>query len=185
MGWLFGKKKVPQVPFPQGQLVGGKTLRFPTPSSTEKIIEPKQVKAAVGFEKPIPRPIPNQIPSSSSPDPRPAFSPRAEMPPRPSQPMQRVAPTQQPSSPESFSARPSINPFQSDEGPLFVKVNVYQRILGEMELLRRELVQLSHYNRELENSEYNEEASFVKLRNSMRHVHDRLLDADKKLFGTR
>ena len=54
MGWLFGRKKaVPRVPFPEGKMIDEKALRFPAPSSYERIIEPDKVKEAVGFSKPL------------------------------------------------------------------------------------------------------------------------------------
>ena len=48
MSWLFGRKKVlSKVPFP-GEQEGA--LRFPTSSQFERIIEPEQLKEAVGME---------------------------------------------------------------------------------------------------------------------------------------
>ena len=45
MGWLFSRKKaVPKVPFPEGKMIDEKALRFPAPSSSERIIEPDKVK---------------------------------------------------------------------------------------------------------------------------------------------
>ena len=46
MGWLFGKKKVPKVPFPQGKEMNA--LKFPSSTPAQRIIEPRSVKEAVG-----------------------------------------------------------------------------------------------------------------------------------------
>ncbi len=183
MGWLFGRKKaVPKVPFPQGQAGNPKTLRFPNAKSEDKVIQPKQVKAAVGFEKPMNPPQAKPIPkpeAKSLPPRKPLPAPVARQPlpskgPLPPQPQAQPVPVE-----------PRVNPFMgNDEGPLYIKINVYQRILGEVGLLHKELNELNHCNRVLENSEYNEEADFAKLRRSMKQVHDKLLDVDKRLFSS-
>ena len=52
MGWLFGKKKkVPRVPFPEEQKIDKNALQFSSPSSKERIIEPDQIKEAVGISR--------------------------------------------------------------------------------------------------------------------------------------
>jgi hypothetical protein len=185
MGWLFGRKKaVPKVPFPQGQAGNPKTLRFPDGKSEDKVIQPKQVKAAVGFEKPM-------NPPQSKPMPMPESKPLPPRQPMPSPVARQPLPTRRPLPPRPQAQQPAVpvepraNPFMgNEEGPLYIKINVYQRILGEVGLLHKELTELSHCNRVLENSEYNEEADFAKLRRSMRQVHDKLLDVDKRLFSS-
>ena len=66
--------------------------------------------------------------------------------------------------------------------PLFVRVEVYQKILGEIDSLRDDLKELNHFNGSLENSEYNEETNFVKLKKGVKVMHDRLLQVDKIIF---
>jgi len=75
-------------------------------------------------------------------------------------------------------------PVDSEEtgGPLYVKIDVYRRIWGEVEGLRGKLNDLQETNVKLEGSEYNEEHNFTKLRRSIKGVHDRLLQIDKILF---
>ncbi len=161
MGWLFGRKKaVPKVPFPEGKPFDEKALRFPAPSSSERVIEPEKVKEAVGFTKPM------------------AF-PEEEMPVPPSFPF--------PGAQRKPAAMPS--PFESlpafELGPrqeLYVKVEVYQKMLGEMDELRKRLWELGEANKHLQTSEYNEEHNFNKLRKFMKSLHDSLLHADKTLF---
>ncbi len=151
MGWLFGrKKKVPQVPFPQGHPVGEQTLQFPNAPYTEKTIEPDKVKEAVG--------VPNEA------------APVAEQaPPMP--------PVEQQVTPRQVEA-----PVFSSTEPLFVKKDVYQRILGEFEGLNHDLGRLSYATKTLEESEYNEEHNFEKLKKAIKQLHDKLLMVDKTIY---
>ena len=163
MGWLFGRKKVvPKVPFPQGRLIDEKTLQFPTMSYSERVIEPEKVKEAAGFSKPM-----------AFPDEEESMPPEEEAPetPTPSFPSQKRY-----VSPEPVSA--GIMP----KHELYVKVEVYQRMLGELDELRRGFAGLQQINKNIDESEYNEENNFNKLRRGMKSMHDSLLQADKILF---
>ena len=127
MGWLFGsKKKVPKVPLPEGQVLDEKSLRFPSSFSDERVIEPDQIKQAVGV---------GETYSFSDMDSNPVTAPV--------QPRLRSA---------SMSA--PLSGVQTSK-PLFVRVEVYQKILGEIDSLRDDLKELNHFNGSLENSEYN------------------------------
>ncbi|HLD79185.1 MAG TPA: hypothetical protein VJA18_01360 [Candidatus Nanoarchaeia archaeon] len=157
MGWLFGRKKaVPKVPFPEGKPYDEKALRFPTSSSQDRIIEPESVKAAVGFDKPVAFPEEEPMMEDQLPAP-PIF-------------------------PFSRTSRPMPTPEFMPRQELYVKVDVYQRMLGELDELKKKLWELSETSKSLEVSEYNEEANFNKLRKSMKSLHDSLLHADKTLF---
>lgn len=146
MGWLFGKKKVPQVPFPEGQMVDEAALRFIDGSPVERVIEPEHFKDTGRFGIP-----------------RMSFS-REETPQKDSNPF-----------PRSVSSG-------SQSEPLFVKMEVYQRVLGEMDGLKLALSQLGDISRHLESSEYNEENHFDILRREVKLAHDKLLQVDKLLF---
>ncbi len=148
MGWLFGKKK-PKVPLPEGKPLDEKTLQFPSAPPKEKIVEPAEVKAAAGVDKPTDTPI--EAP--------------AELPAVPAKPEEAPAPI-------PSTIRESLH----------VKVDVYQRILGELENLKHDLSYLDETNRRLDSSEYNEESNFDKLRKAIKSMHDRLLQMDKVLF---
>jgi hypothetical protein len=74
-----------------------------------------------------------------------------------------------------------LAPAQSSE-PVYIKVDAYQRILGEIEELKTDLTKLQEAQRKLESSEYNEENHFEKLKKAMKQAHDRLLTVDKTLF---
>ena len=155
MGWLFGrKKKVPKVPFPEGQLIDPNTLRFPETYS-ERVIEPDSIKAAAGLSR-------KEMTLRSMET--------EKMPEESIFPEEEVVTT---TTPENII---------STGEPLFVKVDVYQRILGELSVLHDYLGSLDETNKKLDNSEYNEEANFDKLRRTMKSMHDRLLQADKVLF---
>ena len=64
----------------------------------------------------------------------------------------------------------------------YVKVEVYRRILGELNGLKAKVGELSRINKHLESSEYNEEHNFDKLSKGVKNLHDRLLQVDKRLF---
>ena len=68
------------------------------------------------------------------------------------------------------------------QDPLYIKMDVYQRIIGELDSLKQNLGDLGHANRSISHSEYNEESNFNKLRKTMKSLHDRLLQVDKILF---
>ena len=163
MGWLFGRKKVvPKVPFPQGRPMDEKALQFPTMGSSDRVIEPDKVKEAVGFSKPM------------------AFPDEEE-----SMPMDEDLPeTPMPnfSSPSKYSSSASVSSGVMPKHELYVKVEVYQRMLGELDELRRGFMDLQHLGKNIDESEYNEENNFNKLRRGMKSLHDSLLQADKILF---
>ena len=75
---------------------------------------------------------------------------------------------------------PSFQPQVSE--PLFIKKEVYQRMLEELESLCGDLLNLNELNTDLEKSEFNEENNFALLRKYVKSMHDRLLQADKVLF---
>lgn len=150
MGWLFGHKKVqPKVPFPEGRTVEG-TLNFPGKNSRGRVIEPDEVKAAAGLEKPL------VFPQPESPSPF-SFKRTVEMPP------------------------PSMAPFHSFEsasdGPLFLKLDSYQQVLSELNNIKATIASVN-----ITISRYNEDEEFLKLRKSVKSLHDKLIAIDKVLF---
>tara|TARA_Y100000310_G_scaffold339943_2_gene434203 strand:+ start:674 stop:1255 length:582 start_codon:yes stop_codon:yes gene_type:complete len=191
MGWLFGKKKIePKVPLPPGRAVDPSSLKFPEQSAPEKVIEPQKIKGAVGVGKPVeiskqgkvpdlPKPIaPAPTPSGGQPSEQIVAKPKLE-------PQSNLAP---PPIPEgqgigliksSFEEQP--HPFL-ETGPLFVKINVYQRVLGEIKGLKEEVANLGDISSALETSEYNEEQNFERLKRAVKVMHDRLLQTDRTLF---
>ncbi|NQV91992.1 hypothetical protein HQ489_05970 [Candidatus Woesearchaeota archaeon] len=163
MGWLFGKKKVPKVPFPQGMETNA--LKFPSSTPAQRIIEPRSVKEAVGVGRtPLPpsRPILREEQKENPAEQNvfvPEFQEKGDMP-KPMQPR------------EIFGA----------EGPLYIKMEVYQTILGELEELKTDFTNLNKSSKILEESEFNEEHQYGKLKNTMKQIHDKLLETDKTLF---
>ncbi len=155
MGWFFKRKqKVGQVPFPQGHSATHGNLTFPEKDSKERVIAPNRVKEAVGSLK--------DVPPASTPE--------------------ETQSEQQ----ETESFTPPKSPravFSGKKEPIYVKVQIYQQLLGELDGLRLDLNHLSEKNRALENSEFNEEANFGKLKKMMKSIHDQLLSADKLLFN--
>mgnify|MGYP001577008313 FL=1 len=164
MGWLFGRKKVvPKVPFPQGKPLDEKALQFPSMGSSDRVIEPDKVKEAVGFSKPMA--FPDEMEENMPMD--------EELPetPMPSFP-----------SPERYASSAPASSGMMPKHELYVKVEVYQRMLGELDELRREFMDLQQIGKNIDESEYNEENNFNKLRRGMKSLHDNLLQADKILF---
>lgn len=179
MGWLLGKKKkVPKVPFPKGELVDDRSLQFPKKFSSEKVIEPADMKAAAGLNRSVP--------------PKPVLVPKKDIP----QMQQQVPPPpvkkEELAKNQAVVPEPKVRPqvpimeYQEDmTGPLYLKKEIYQKILGEIEGVVYELKELDKVNHNLAQSEYNEESYFTKLRKHIKAVHDRLLHADTILFKDR
>ena len=88
--------------------------------------------------------------------------------------------------PAPRTVKPATFPLPADFMPrqdLYVKVDVYQRMLSELDDLRRKLAGLGETSKSLQVSEYNEEHNFNKLRKNLcKSLHDNLLHADKTLF---
>ena len=156
MGWLFGKKKS-KVPFPESRSLDEGALRFPTRSSMDRIIEPEQLKAAVGIEQPMMR---------SAPEPALSLS----------MPRSYSLPT------EAMPASSKISAGAEVDEPLFVHIDVYRQVLGAIDDLKKGVNSLQETSKHLESSEYNEEANFTKLRRAVKSMHDRILQMDKVVF---
>ena len=155
MGWLFGHKKVPKVPFPEGRPLEEGSWRLPGKLSSQRVIEPDQIKEAAGLGKAMTFPDEEETPFYPSPQ------------------------TSKSSSAPLFPSSP-LHP--SEPSPLFIKMDVYQHIVGEMDEVKSKITELHHINKAVETSEYNEEHNFVKLRRAVKGIHDRLLLADKIVF---
>ncbi len=80
-----------------------------------------------------------------------------------------------------------LSPFsvpKEGKSPLYIKVDAYQRLLGELDDLKSRLGEMKAIHSRLETSEYNEENNFVKLKRSVRSMHDHMLLTDKIIFKT-
>jgi len=154
---LFGKKKVPQVPMPEGHVLDEKALRFPKANS-EKSIEPMKIKQAVGFEKKV-------LPSA----------PKTEVP--------KFMPTEMPELSRPMPQPVNLVPIREDDC-LHVGIQLYQKILGEMDGLKEDLGGLANANRQLVSSEFNENTQFNRLKKSIKSLHDNLLQIDNILFSS-
>ncbi|MBI2102796.1 hypothetical protein HYT55_03075 [Candidatus Woesearchaeota archaeon] len=171
MSW-FNKKKVPRVPFPEAHPAGA--LRFPSMKPEERIIEPSRVKEAVGLETPS---ITEETPSLPS-------LPSFEEPATERFEERRTMSSSQAIPPQRPMMRTTMPPAYSkqESEPLFVKIDVYQRILGEIDSIRKDVSDAFEASKHLETSEYNEEENYAKLKRGIRVIHDRLLQVDKTLF---
>ena len=165
MGLLFWKKKkIPRAPFPEGRLMDDKALRFPSRDSAE-VPEAQEIKEAVGFDKQVQFPEETDM---NMPEEEQFAMPEEEMP--PSRMRREDIP----------NLKPEFKPYS--RGELFVKVDVYRRIIGEIDLLKRETLNLQEISKNLEDSEYNQDKHFSKMRRAMKSLHDNLLVVDKTLF---
>lgn len=156
MGWLFGKKKVPEakVPFPSGRVLDEGALRLPGRSGGERVIEPGAIKAAAGLEEPLSFPeAGEEFPEESLPPPS-----------------------------AGLTGKTTLMPFFKSKKPVFIKVDVYQRLLGEMDAIKVKIADMQEVDRKLETSEYNEENNFAHLRRSVRSIHDHLSMVDRIVF---
>ena len=142
MGLFFKKKKAPTNALP----VDSNRLQLFNPRSTERIIEPEEIKEAAGVKD--------------------------------SDWMEVKADNYNlPEKTESqFYSKTARNE------PLYIKINIYQKMLAEMEDLKSELNGLKSTQSSLESSEYNEESQFIKLKRTMKFMHDHLLKSDQILF---
>ena len=155
MGWLFGKKKVvPKVPFPEGKPFDEKSLQFPASSASEKVINPSQVQAAVGIS----------APKETFEEDQETTGTEQEMP-----------------EAQSF-APPRQFPTEQVVGNSFVKVEIYRKILSQIDDMNKSIHALKDASKSLDLSEYNEETYFIKMRRATKSVHDQLLKIDKTIF---
>ncbi|MBI4151537.1 hypothetical protein HY496_01090 [Candidatus Woesearchaeota archaeon] len=173
MSW-FSRKKIPKVPFPPGHPAGEGALRFPSLKPEERVIEPTKVKEAVGLEPPS---ITEEAPSRGLP-PLPSFEKAPVTERMPSKPAQ----TTEEMPPRPVFRTSMVSTLTEESEPLYVKVDVYQRLLGEIDSIKKEVTDAFEISKDLETSEYNEEENFAKLKRSVRIIHDRLLQVDKTLF---
>src|SRR3989344_9114997 len=159
MGWLFGRRnKVPKVPLPKGSPIDDKALRFPTAPMPDKVIEPGKIKEAAGYDQ------------MSFPEEE--FAERGEM------EFSGKASALKPR--VTSEMRPRLPQPEGQE--LYVKMDVYQRILLEIEAATEKIDELYEINKSLEVSEYNEKDNFSHLRRLVKSLHDQLLHIDKTLF---
>lgn len=166
MGWLFGKKKlVPRIPFPEARPLGEGALRLPNRISPEKVFEPEKFKAAAGFNQFPPFPEEEDLGEAQGLLSEP-FPPTAAGLPKPS----------------PLTSLKSVGPAVKESEPLFIKVEVYQRVLGELEDIKMKINNLYTVNRHLDSSEYNEENNFEKMKKAVKNIHDKLLQIDKITF---
>jgi len=172
------------MPLPAGQAVDEKALKFPSAGSSKKVIGAGDVKQAVGFNKPIdrfPQPKMEEELAKANDDLKISFGNKSSTP-----SIEQVSASQVPAPVQESQGDSNRNFYEEDQrdrdGPLFVKVDVYQHILGGIEGLQKDVKVLSSTSKKLDNSEFNEEAHFEKLKKELKVIHDKLLLADKTLF---
>ena len=153
LGWLFGTKKVqPKIPLPGSRPFDEKTFQFSKKFGKDKLIEPEHLQAAAGFDQPL-----NFSEATGRAPPRlikSAFGTE-----------------------ETESTAPRVT-----KKPIYLKVNLYEKILWEVDTLKYDCIKLQQVNNHLDTSEYNEEHHFEKLKKDLKALHDKLQRIDKTLF---
>ncbi len=203
MGWLFGRKNklVPKVPLPEGKPFDEKAFSFPQKMPPQKVIEPNKVKAAVGFDKPIsfPEEVDEQknnqekYQKKDNKNHQKDYKKDYKKDYQKDQKKEVVVPTNNfEKSPKEFlkgaqnivKTSSEIKPFFDSEGPqqTFIRIDVYQNIISEIEALNEDLSNLSSIQKKMDTSEYNEEQHFNKLKREIKSLHDNFLQIDKILF---
>ncbi len=92
--------------------------------------------------------------------------------------MPDMAPMEEPSLgvPKTFSA-PTAPAY-----PFFLRVQSYQELLKDASDIKTHVLELDLTTEKLENSEYNENKNYEKLRKELRKIHERLLYMDDLIF---
>ncbi len=182
MGWLFGKKKkqLPASAFPK--VSHEQSLSFNEDSMHDKVIHPDHIKAAAGVhDDPFNFDDHDHLAASAplgARGPPPMRMPSLD---EPSSPAASLAPRQVSSS-SKMSSSPAA-PSRHQGSNLYIKVRDYKRILGDFKDLNSELTHLTQLTKDLEHSEYNEEKNFLRMKDAIKKVHDKLLTADRTLFA--
>ncbi len=153
LGWLFGTKKVqPKIPLPGSRPFDEKTFQFSKKFGKDTLIEPEHLQAAAGFDQPLSFPE-----ATGRVPPRPMRSPFGEQ--------------------EAEPAAP-----RAAKKPIYLKVELYEKLLWEVDTLKYDCIKLQQINNHLDTSEYNEEHHFEKLKKDLKALHDKLGRIDKILF---
>ena len=163
MGWFFKKKKkVLDVPVPMRKFDDG-ALQFDQAPKQGSPITSKDLKSAAGIDT-----IPSSMASLPTQNTESTKDPFTNF------PDLNKAPVQQ-----SMQRMPVYD--QADEF-VYLKVEQYKRMLGELESSKNAITKLTEISRKLHVSEYNEERNFARLKNTVRSIHDRFLTIDNTLF---
>jgi len=166
MGLFFGKKKKDvKVPQPVRKISEEQVLSFSKKSEPEKVLRPEQMKAAAGV---APKDV---MPKQEAPH------PLSTEPTEPQMPTQEV-PMSMP--PEGMHMAPRVA--RSPTEPVYLHVKDYQRVLGELDDMKKIISELSSLNKALEKSEFNEGKHYNKLKLNVKNIHDKLLSSDHILF---
>lgn len=153
LGWLFGTKKVqPKIPLPGSRPFDEKTFQFSKKFGKDTLIEPEHLQAAAGFDQPF------NFPEAIG---------RA-----PPKPMRSAFGTEE--------IEPAVS--RVAKKPIYLKVNLYEKILWEVDTLKYDCIKLQQINNSLDTSEYNEEHHSEKLKKELKALHDKLQRIDKILF---
>lgn len=165
---LFSRKRRIEVPSPPSEDL----LRFPKASEV-KVIRPGKIKGPLDMEKAAPLPeIPlilknkvdlMQLKEEISPV---LFKPTFPLP-----------------LPEKTFPTPPERPSFTLKKPVFLRVQDYQVLLGNLRNIKNKTDGLDQTTENLEKSEFNENRDFEHLKSNLKNIHDHLLHMDDTLFN--
>jgi len=75
--------------------------------------------------------------------------------------------------------------FPSTIRPFFIRVQYYQKILDDLDHIKKNTTKLDKTVETLEKSEFNESKNYEKLKNNLKKIHERLLFMDELIFKSR
>ena len=186
MGWLFGRKKK-KVPV-SSALHDDQSLSFGANSGSDTVIKPDQFKAAAGLDAGFDdmshdSGLQGDSMENSSSDGdawgQLGSQKSVGMPDSPGEPQMFSPGMDLPGSPRpaTVGARRLTQDYK------YIQVLQYKRILGELKDLDTELTHMSGLSKSLDKAEYNEEKHFMRLKDTMRKAHDKVLQSDRVLFS--
>ena len=129
-------------------------LRFPRSSEIARRIEPEKIKEAVGLQEPKPEEL---LPPEHQ-----------------GKELDSTFPEETAMSQRTF--------FIDAKKPFFLRMQTHQEIYKNALEMKNNSLELSEVTNEITDSEYNDDRQYEKLKNSLKRVHDKLLQVDEAIF---
>lgn len=147
----------PKIPLPGSRPFDEKTFQFSKKFGKDTLIEPEHLQAVAGFDQPFSFPESVGRGTNKGAPPKPIMPSFGE--------------------PEVGSTA-----LLAAKKPIYLNVNLYEKVLWEVDALKHDCIRLQQINNHLDTSEYNEEHHYDKLKRDLKVLHDKLQRIDKVLF---
>jgi hypothetical protein len=82
----------------------------------------------------------------------------------------------------SFLTRPSPEPVEGEEKPIFVKIDQYKNAIKDIDLIKEKCREADHIMDEIKRIRNEEDRELEDWHRSIERIKNKLLDIDKKLF---